>query len=505
MNFISLNSGNKYFANFYFEDFVENINKKFSLLINLKEIYNLIMRKIYKEDIVINEEDFFLSLNFNLNFNLDLSKVKNEEIKIEKDNIEIEINIPIYSDIENICENDIKFKLSNNLLIKKHLSRIIVKLKEKIKNLEKKLDINTNKNKNKMKKMKLEANLKTNTNTNTNIDTNNKDISFSVSSEVSSCHSLLEEENNNQNNYIIIQTEIFEDLRNNINIIDKNKNKNKNDVNVNLVETSINTITDFKYNNINPNNSEVIYDDNLNNNTYNDKDKDKDYNYNYNYNILLVDNSSNTNDTYGNNKKEEIDKEEIDKDNYKCKSICHITNQNHIYSCNVISEINIDSIFLNKKDKKFIESFFNYKFELKLIYRGTRDGKKSTDFHSYCDDKGPTISFILTDDGYKFGGFTNLNWEYKLGYKKYDKEAFLFSLNKQKKYECNSDYIIYSSPEASLVFGNGHDIFISENWDEKTYSNFPFSFGNRNDVWPNEMVPRKFKPIEVEVFSLRRI
>lgn len=197
-----------------------------------------------------------------------------------------------------------------------------------------------------------------------------------------------------------------------------------------------------------------------------------------------------------------------DNDNYIEKNNFEIIE--NISIKNDIDNINnyptkIDSIVLNNKDKKFIESCFDFKFELKLLYRGTKDGKKSTNFHEFCDNKGPTICIILTEDGYKFGGFTNLNWENKLGYKKNDPNAFLFSLNKQKKYECNCEYVIYCNPEASVVFGNGHDICISNNWDEKTYSNFPFSFGNKKSVWLNEMVPRKFKPIEVEVFALKKI
>ena len=31
---------------------------------------------------------------------------------------------------------------------------------------------------------------------------------------------------------------------------------------------------------------------------------------------------------------------------------------------------------------------------LKLIYRGSRDGFKAIDFHTKCDNQGPTISII---------------------------------------------------------------------------------------------------------------
>ena len=48
--------------------------------------------------------------------------------------------------------------------------------------------------------------------------------------------------------------------------------------------------------------------------------------------------------------------------------------------------------------------------DLKLIYRGSVDGFKAATFHEKCDIKGPTLSILRTTDGYRFGGFTTLDW-----------------------------------------------------------------------------------------------
>jgi TLD len=41
-----------------------------------------------------------------------------------------------------------------------------------------------------------------------------------------------------------------------------------------------------------------------------------------------------------------------------------------------------------------------------LRYRGSRDGFNLIDFHSRCDNKGPTISLFKMKSGDVIGGFT---------------------------------------------------------------------------------------------------
>ena len=64
---------------------------------------------------------------------------------------------------------------------------------------------------------------------------------------------------------------------------------------------------------------------------------------------------------------------------------------------------------------------------LELLFRSSRDGKKSEEFHNFCDNKGPTISLFKNEKGNIFGGYTSISWSSKLGSKS-DNLSFLFTL-----------------------------------------------------------------------------
>ena len=46
-----------------------------------------------------------------------------------------------------------------------------------------------------------------------------------------------------------------------------------------------------------------------------------------------------------------------------------------------------------------------------LLFKASRDGYKSYDFHQKCDGNNYTLTFILTKEGRRFGGFTDLSWD----------------------------------------------------------------------------------------------
>jgi len=166
--------------------------------------------------------------------------------------------------------------------------------------------------------------------------------------------------------------------------------------------------------------------------------------------------------------------------------------------------IPFDSKIASSVDLPKLKEWIGYDCELDLLYRGTRDGKESKTFHKKCDGKGPTISIIHSEDGSKFGGYTDLDWEGNDVFKKGNGNSFLFSFNKQKKYSCtDKDHEIYCHPSYSLYFGGGPDFVIHDNWSE-AYSRFPFSYGLNENADENEIVDYIFKTIEVEVFSVRR-
>jgi hypothetical protein len=69
-----------------------------------------------------------------------------------------------------------------------------------------------------------------------------------------------------------------------------------------------------------------------------------------------------------------------------------------------------------------------------LLYRATRDGFGSKDFHSKCDKRSNTLTILKAKgSSYVFGGFTTVDWDCSGDYKS-DPNAFIFSLtNKDKR------------------------------------------------------------------------
>jgi hypothetical protein len=74
--------------------------------------------------------------------------------------------------------------------------------------------------------------------------------------------------------------------------------------------------------------------------------------------------------------------------------------------------------------------------KLKQLYKATRDGFKSSDFHIRCDNSGPTISLIKSSHGKTFGGYTNLPWHSQNSFIPGTKNSFIFQLDKNTKHNC---------------------------------------------------------------------
>ena len=47
---------------------------------------------------------------------------------------------------------------------------------------------------------------------------------------------------------------------------------------------------------------------------------------------------------------------------------------------------------------------------VKLLYRGSKDGWDAKDFHSLCDNQGPTVTIVKSSAGRVSGGFTTVSW-----------------------------------------------------------------------------------------------
>jgi hypothetical protein len=133
---------------------------------------------------------------------------------------------------------------------------------------------------------------------------------------------------------------------------------------------------------------------------------------------------------------------------------------------------------------KVFEDFRRNRFT--LLWRGSRDGFRATDFHSRCDGHPNTLTVILDTDGNVFGGFTPVKWESsRNGKLKADlsQKSFIFTLKnphnvparrfalkaerKHKAIFCRSDY----GPQFSM------DIGVSDNCNAN-FGSWTFNFGN---------------------------
>ena len=155
-------------------------------------------------------------------------------------------------------------------------------------------------------------------------------------------------------------------------------------------------------------------------------------------------------------------------------------------------------------DEELIKTWLNNReFNSELLYRKTRDGSTPNDFHNRCDNKGITITFIETTKGYKFGGYTELQWD-KSGAKK-DKSTFIFSINKNQKFTVrnNNDSICCYSNEGPR-FGCGYpEIYLYQTLDKgRSFDNSSCTFTqgriltNGEEYWDVK---------ELEVFKINYI
>ena len=118
-----------------------------------------------------------------------------------------------------------------------------------------------------------------------------------------------------------------------------------------------------------------------------------------------------------------------------------------------------------KKEEEFVmNQWFGFEPHYKLLYRSSEHGKRPLDFHTKCDNKGPTITFIETLDGFRFGGYTNLDWDCSGDYKRNGKNNFLFSLDKMRRLShSHGKGEIMCEASRGPTFGRGYDLEILDN------------------------------------------
>ena len=150
--------------------------------------------------------------------------------------------------------------------------------------------------------------------------------------------------------------------------------------------------------------------------------------------------------------------------------ICTVYNDIH----SIWSEIKncktneFDSIILKESNRvnEFIKKIYEWSGynNMKLLYRGTKDGMGNNYFHNKCNNQGPTISLFKNNKGYIFGGYSSIDWTSSNNYKSAP-DSFIFTLTNihgtepTKFPNSNTSYSIYDHSSYGPNFGNGHDIY----------------------------------------------
>ena len=115
------------------------------------------------------------------------------------------------------------------------------------------------------------------------------------------------------------------------------------------------------------------------------------------------------------------------------------------------------SVILKENEFNMIESAIKNRLnkeikEIKKLYQASIDGDETINFHQKCDNTPNTLVFIETAGNRRFGGFTTQIWN-SCAFRD-NKNAFLFSLDKQKIYKYKNDgYAIYCDIEHGPCFG----------------------------------------------------
>jgi len=182
-----------------------------------------------------------------------------------------------------------------------------------------------------------------------------------------------------------------------------------------------------------------------------------------------------------------------------------------------IKTLDIDSLILSQSNRT--EEFLNKIYEwtgyndMELLYRGSRDGSTSKDFHNRCDNKGPTICLYENDKDYIFGGYASISWNNSGGYR-LAKESFIFTLTnihgtEPTKFPSKNNDNVYHNSDHGPCFGNYNDINIESDFKKSgSYSSFPCDYEDilkkGKSIFTGNLDNNinKFNVKEIEIFKL---
>lgn len=89
-----------------------------------------------------------------------------------------------------------------------------------------------------------------------------------------------------------------------------------------------------------------------------------------------------------------------------------------------------------------------------ILFIASRDGDAASDFHSACDNQGPTVVIVMTDSGEVFGGYAGVSWESPgEGHVVASTDSFVYKLRpKMKNYNIPNDWPLVHDDNYGPIF-----------------------------------------------------
>ncbi|CAF3348644.1 unnamed protein product [Rotaria sp. Silwood2] len=169
---------------------------------------------------------------------------------------------------------------------------------------------------------------------------------------------------------------------------------------------------------------------------------------------------------------------------------------------------------LEREQKMKLNEFYgNRDQRWQLIYKASRDGFDTNAFHSRCDNKGPTMTIVRSNNNYLFGGYTSVDWTSSagIGYKN-DTTAFLFTLTNPHNIPPTKYQIDPTKAATAVWYGSGCGPWFGEydlglvansNSNNSSYTQFPSSYIDTSGKGNNTFTgARNFITSDIEVFQL---
>lgn len=153
----------------------------------------------------------------------------------------------------------------------------------------------------------------------------------------------------------------------------------------------------------------------------------------------------------------------------------------------IVDDLQTSSLLKTEDGRNFVKSgLFTQPVDLKLVYRGSRDGISAQRFHQLCDGKGATLTVLRSQEkGTVFGGFSDKAWvKSENGTSLASSEAFLFSLDRRIKFGLtgqNNENSVCCYAQSGPAFGKAssfvsgkvyysHDLLVNLGGEAGTYS-----------------------------------